>query len=124
MAGFADLVRTLVGMADTLTASLQANVSHYAWSEASKDNSGKVTWGSATSRAALVEDTHTFVRNQAGEMVLATTKVTFLRQVTIDVRDKIVLPDGKTSKILRVDGFVDPSGAVTGGRYLTQVYLG
>lgn len=120
MAGFNDLVRDLVAVADTLTGSLQTNVTHYAWSEASVDASGKVAWGSGTSRAALVENVNTLVRNQQGELVTASTKVTFLRPVTIDVRDKIVLPDGKTGPIARISGMINPS---TNAPYMVDVYL-
>ena len=122
MAGFADLVRSLVAVADGLTDSLQVAVTHYSYASATKDATQKVTWGSGVSRKALVEDVHTMVRDQQGQMVLVTTKVTFLRSFAIDARDRIVLPGGKEAPIARIAGLVDPDG-IAGGRYLLEVWL-
>lgn len=124
MAGFADLARSLVAVAHQLTATLQANVTHYKYSEATVDDSGKVTWGSGTVRTALLDNVNSMQRNQQGQLVMAQTKVTFLHPVVIDSRDKIVLPDGKTAEIVRISGFVDPDAVGSTSAYVTEIYLG
>lgn len=120
MAGFDQLIRDLVGVANNLTASLQGNVTHYLWAESVVDDSGKITWGVGTARPALLEHVNTLTRNQQGDLILATTKIMFLEPVLIDVRDRIVLPDGKSAPIARVSGLLDP---VSGGPYVTELYL-
>lgn len=123
MAGFDQLVRTLVGVANNLTASLQANVTLYSYANATVDDSGHITdWGAGALLSALVENVNTLTRNQQGELVLATTKITFLQPVLIDVRDRIVLPDGKSAPIARISGLIDP-GSTGPQHYLTDVYL-
>lgn len=120
MAGYADLVERFVSMADTMTATLQGNVTHYAYADATVDDSGKITWGLGTVRPALLTDVNTRMRNSKGEIVQVNTKITFLRLVNIDPRDKIVLPSGESCPIARVSGFHDPN---TAKPYLIDVYL-
>ena len=122
MAGFADLVRSMVALADGLTSTLQAPVTHYAYAGATVDDSQKVTWGVGTVRLALVEDVNVIVKNAQGQMVNATTKVTFLRPVAVNARDKFILPDGRTAPVARIGGFTDPDAM--GRSYLREVWLG
>lgn len=121
MAGWASLVERLVAVADTITASLQANVSHYTYAAATIDAYNKVTWGAATVRAAVVESNRRLFRLSDGTEVLSRTKVTFPRPVAVDPKDRIVLPDSTTGPILEVVGVTDP---VTNAVYATEVWLG
>ena len=45
----------------------------------------------------------------------------FSRAEPIDVRDKFILPDGRTGPIVRIDGMTDPS---TSRPYFAEVTLG
>jgi len=119
VSGFADLVRDCVAIANDLTSTLQANVTHYPWLSATKDSYGKVTWV-AVVRPALVEERTRLVRNQQGEHVVATCTVTFLVPVAVDPRDRIVLPSGRETPIMNVSDLVDPDTKLP---YMTQVAL-
>ena len=125
MAGFADLVRDMVALADSLTATLQATVQHYSWSGATKDSYGKVTWGAPTARQCVIENGVKIVRedrDQPGAVVTTIgTRLTFPRQVTIDSRDRFQLPDGKMATVLRLKGVTDPDTLLT---YANEVELG
>lgn len=129
MAGFADLVRSGVALADSLTTTLQPSVTHEAWT--GNDGEGGYTYATGVSRAALVERKQKMVRSSTGEEVMSTHVVTFLRPIAaqgtsgrqepIDPRDRITLPDGTRSSILSINAFIDKD---TGRGYLHEVYLG
>lgn len=122
MAGFADLVRDLVVVADGITSSLQANVTHYAFSGATLDAYGKVTsWGAPFVRTAVVERVYKQVRNAEGTTREAAYSVTFPRPVAIDPRDRLVLPGSVEGPILNVSGVVNPGTAEV---YAVEVLLG
>lgn len=124
MAGFADLVRNMVAVADALTATLQATVQHFAWSGATKDAYGKVTWAAATPRQCVVEPNARLVRedrDQPGNVVTMNgTRLTFPRPVAVDTRDRFQLPSGAMGLILDVEGVTDPG---TNAVYATEVFL-
>lgn len=121
MAGFADLVRNGVALADSLTATLQEDVVHQTWATATKDDYGKVTWRAGTTRKAIVEPRMRQVKNDKGEVVISTATLTFPRPVVVDPRDRFTLPDGRVALIASTSGaVVDPD---TGAGYLTQVFL-
>lgn len=121
--GLADIVRSGVAIADSLTATLQVTVNHYVFSEASVDGYGKITWASPHGRKAIVEAKRRLVRTPDGHDVLSSHVVTLPRQVDVDPRDKITFADGTTGPILAVEGVQD-AGYSNGKRYLTQVWLG
>jgi hypothetical protein len=121
MAGFADLVRDMVALADDITGTLQVEIQHYTWSAATVDSYGKTTWGTPVNRQCVVEKTSRLVRNDQGDLVQAIASITFPRPVTLDVRDKFVLPDGLTGPIIKVNGVVDPG---TDAVYALEVMLG
>ena len=135
MAGFADLVASGVAIANTITSTLQANVEHYAYSDASTDAYGKLTWGPAFSRPALIEDIQQRAsRDVSGDLgktpetlVAPRTRVTFLSPIKVDPKDRIVLPTdaegnaGDEGPILSVEGLINPT---TGQHYLTEVIMG
>jgi hypothetical protein len=121
--GLADIVRNGVAIADSLTADLQPEVDHYLYSEATLDSYDKVTWGSPHKRKCIVEAKRRLVRNAEGHDVLSSHKLTFPRAVSIDPRDKFVMPDGTTGPLIAVEGMMD-AGFSNGTRFLNEVWLG
>lgn len=121
--GFGGLVRKAVALADTMTGGsdgLQATVSHYAW--LSQDETGKSTYKAAVARDAIVTYETRQVRGEGGTVVQTRATVLFPRPVDLDLRDKLVLPDGTTGPLYMRPGMVaDPS---TGKAYLAEVMLG
>jgi len=108
-----------ISVANTLTASLQATITHAAY--ASDDKYGKPAYSTPTSRTAIVERRQKYVRMASGEEELSLAKITFVGPVTINERDKITLPDSTVMPILRINGVVDPT---TNAEYLVEVELG
>ena len=127
MGGFNTLISSLLsGVADPLTDSLQVSVDHYAFADVSYDAYNKPTWGSPTSRKAVVEKSSKLVRrvtegDAVGELVQANWSLIFPRPVAVDSRDRFVLPGSVEGPILKVDGVIDPATSVV---YATEVFLG
>jgi hypothetical protein len=97
-------------------------VLHYRYSEATVDDSGKVTWGNPYKRKAVVEHARTHQRTKEDRTVLSDTQLTFPRAFDVDPRDRFVLPDGTgDGPPNRIAGVVDP---VTNKRYMIQVWIG
>jgi len=120
--GLADIIRGGIAVADSLTDTLQTEVAHYQYSEATVDDTGKVTWGPRHVRKAVVEHARTHQREKDGRMVLSDTQLTFPRPFFVDPRDRFVLPDGTgDGPPNRIAGVVDP---LTNKRYMTQVWVG
>jgi hypothetical protein len=115
-----DIVRSGVAIANSVTAPLQASVTHYAY--ASATGSGTRTYAAPVVRKALVEMKQQQVRTSSGELTMSRASVVFLDPaVIVTLFDKIVLPGGITGPILAMDGFLD---AITGTPILTEVFLG
>jgi hypothetical protein len=120
--GLMDTVRNAVAIADGLTKDLQPAVLHTAVLDSPQTLRGEqVAPQAAVARRAIVEQKQRLVRTTAGDMALSKAKVTFLSQVAIGLRDKIVLPDGSTGPILETEGFID---SATARPILSEVYLG
>jgi len=129
VAGFADIVRDGIALADELTATLQATVQHEAWT--GQSGYGDATYAAAVDHLALVSKRVRERRRADGSIVVTMAKVTFLRPVEangtagrqepVDPRDRITLPDGSTGPIVDAAGLVDPD---TGAPYQTSVWLG
>lgn len=127
--GLQDIVRSGVALAHGVTDSLQDTVQHYPWT--GHDKFGKPTYGAAVVRKGLVEYRAELRRNPNGQETMQRAVVTFLtpitangaagRQEPIDLRDKLVLPDGTTGPILDIQGLNDPG---TQRPYLYVVALG
>jgi hypothetical protein len=125
----AKIVRSAVKTADAATASLQVDVTHYAW--LGQSGYGDITYASPVTLPALVDQRLSEVRTASGELVNTKAHITFIRVVPpsggagrnepIDARDKIVLPDGTTGPIVATSGLVDPS---TARPYVLEVFLG
>ena len=116
--GLADVVRSGVAIANSVTKTLQATVTHKQWIGPS-DGYGTETYLDAVERTALVEFKQKMIKTGSGQLVMSRATVTFLepippigagvdgRQEPIDSRDIITLPDGTTGPILDISGFVD-----------------
>ena len=118
--GFLDIVRGGVELANSLTADLQANVTHKAW--VSTGGSGVKVYAEPVVRPALVDWKQKQVRTASGVLTVCRASVTFLDPaVVVDEKDIIILPDGTTGPILDMAGFID---RITGTPILTEVYLG
>lgn len=118
MAGFADLVRTMVGVADTLSADVQVTVTHKVIT--ARDATNKPTSFSTTSRQCVYEERTFRPRTVDGVEVTPGGKLTFPRNVVVTVEDQFTLPSGKVARVLDVVGPADP----VSGRYITEVYIG
>jgi hypothetical protein len=121
MAGLADLVRDMVVVANSITSTLQATVTHYAFSAQTPDAYGKITWVSGVSRLAVVERTHRLIKSVTGDDRQASYVVTFPRPITVDPRDRITLPGSVEGPILSVEGVVNPT---TDAVYAVAVFMG
>lgn len=119
MAGYADLVRQGVALADALTTTLQVPVTVEPW--LAQDGLGAPVYGPAARHLALVEAAHDRVRAADGIEKQVTTKVAFIHPVTLDVRARLTLPDGTRPPILAVRGLVDPG---TNRPYLVEALCG
>jgi len=119
--GLDDVVRRNVAVADRLTTTLQSTVTHYAFSSETDEGVRAYDPTTGTKRLAVVRFQQRKFRTVAGEEVVSRAKVLFVRPLTIDARDKIVLPDGTTGPILDMQGTVDPE---TGEPYATTIWLG
>lgn len=119
------LISSMVALADSLTQSfgLQADIQY--WAYVSSNGAGKVTYsppypGAGVVVKAIVDKRQRMVKTASGELVQSQASVTFLRPTTINLFDRIVLPDGTTGPILNTGAFMDGSNA----GILTEVYLG
>ena len=119
MAGFADIIQSGVTIANTLTDTLQATVTHK--TGLTNDKYGKPTFGTSTSRKAIVQKRDKLVRNTLGQETLSKALVTFPYAVDIAETDMITLPDTSELSILFVKGVIDPT---TNKEYMVEVELG
>jgi hypothetical protein len=120
--GLADIIRSGIAVADGITKSLQADVQHYSFAEATVDDSGKITWGTPYRRSCLVEHAKTHTRTKDGREVLSDTQLTFPYPLTVHPQDRFVLPDGTgDGPPNRVAGIVDPA---TNKIYMVQIWIG
>jgi hypothetical protein len=117
----ADILRSGVATAKNILfgGELLVPISH--WSYAGQNEYAEVTWGNTpVTRYALVENVNEIVRDPARGEIVARLVITFLEDVTVDTRDKLVLPSGVWTPIVRVnEGVLDSAS----GRFLVQVYV-
>lgn len=126
------LVREVVADVDTLTATFQVPVEHWAWVGLIGDGDDRPRFVDAPIvRNAIVEAAPSSTSAIGGEVTAYSHHIVFLtliepngsegRREPIDPRDMLVLPDGTTAPIARISG---PMDASTLGRYVTEVWLG
>jgi hypothetical protein len=122
MAGFADLVRDLVGLADGLTNTLQEDVSHYRFVDATTNDYNEIVWGNNPMiMKALVERGVTLRKSVEGDITsIKATKITLLRPTLVDPKDKFVLADGTEGRIVNLKGLDDPDIRQP---YLVEIFI-
>lgn len=87
-------------MPSTVTISTRSGHSNY----------GEPSFGSGTSYRARVVNKSGFVRNAQGENVEVTSICWVASTGSIDISDRITLPDGTTPQIVMVERFPDGDG--------------
>jgi hypothetical protein len=118
----ADSLRSGIASANALlrAGQLLAAVDHYAVT--GSNEYGEAELGLIpTVREAVVEDVNEVVRGLAGDEAIATVRITFLGAVSVNEKDRFVLPDDRTGRIVRIDRGVV---ATDGLPLVTVVYLG
>jgi hypothetical protein len=123
------VIRGAVAIADGVTKSLQATVTIAPWTGESRG--GTPTYGTPIAYRALVDLRRKSSVSEAGTTIVSVATVTLLQPVApngasgrrepIDMRDRLVLPDGFTGPINNVKGLVDPS---TTRPYFAEISLG
>lgn len=73
-------------------------------------NYGEPSFGTATSYRARVVNKAGFVRTPSGESVEVTSVCWVASTGTIDISDRITLPDGTTPQIVMVERYPDGDG--------------
>lgn len=123
-------LRAAIRTINSVTASLQVSVTHAPWTGPGTDGTG--AWGTAATRAAIVDDNYRQHRLPTGETVACAAQVILLEPVTangatgrrepIDPRDVFTLPNGHTGPVVDTpSGLLDPT---TGRPYMAVVILG
>ncbi len=126
----ANVIRKGVATIKKITATLQVDVTWYAWT--GWNDAGEDVWViTGTTLPALSEKKQVMVRGVNGKELKNVTMLTILQPVTangaphreepIDPRDKFILADGSSGPIIDVMGLDDPS---TSKPYFYQVLLG
>lgn len=127
--GLLDVLRAGIKTADKITKPLQANVS-YVRVTARDAYGAPSAYATAVTLKAIVDQKQRPVRTRSGIETVSSATLTFLdvaviARVTnsqgIDSDDQFTLPDGTTSKVLALGGFVD---AGTAQPVATEVMLG
>lgn len=123
-----DILRTGVKIANTVTKSVQAEVTFERY--LSSTGEGEKTYASAVLLRAIVDWKQKQVRTTTGVLSVSRAMVMFLdvdalKAATagngVDDHDRITLPDGTTGPILDMSGFID---AGTKLPLATEVYIG
>lgn len=130
--GFDSVIRNAIGIANSLTSSLQAEITLEQWT--GQNDQGKPTYGSVKRLMAIIDKKQTMRKDAGGQDIVAKHALTILkpikangadgRQEPIDPRDRITLPDGTTGPIVDIQGTVDPGAKIDGDTYITEVFLG
>jgi len=116
-----DVVRAGVAIANTVTAPLQALVSHEV-SHLSTDGFSTRTYDAPILRPAIVDWKQKHVRTLSGELTVSRASILFLDpSVIVDDHDRLTLPDGTTGPVLDMSGYIDP---ITGHPVATEIFLG
>lgn len=123
------IIRSVVGIANTVTDSLQVTVTLQQW--LGSDGFGASSYDDPISLKCLLDVRQQERRLPSGQMVMTKAVLQFLEPIApngaagrlepIDPRDIITLPDGTTGPIVDMEGMVDPT---TNRPYFQRVWLG
>lgn len=116
--GLADIVRSGVAIAASLVDDILVSVTIEA--RTGEDEYRKPAYAAGVPYDALVEDDVRLVKTDDRGEVLTRSKLSFLQNATVAVRDRVTLPDGSKGLVVDVKGLADPAG----GRYLVEAWIG
>jgi hypothetical protein len=119
------LIVDSVAMANELTGDLQVTVQHEAVQfnddgTVLEDGHGNPTFDDAVDISVLLESEFRLIRTEAGQEAMSMAKLTILEPMSVHVRDRFTLPDGRSGPILRIKG-LNAGSAVPA---LTELWLG
>lgn len=128
--GLDSIVRSGIATAKSLTASLQNTITIKPWI-GTQDAFGKPRYGSPVEISAVVDPKQKERRTSSGKIVMTTCYIVILESLEsngaagrvepVDPRDVVTLPDGTTSPIVDVAGFMDPTIARP---FYSEIWLG
>ena len=73
---------------------------------ASMDAYGKPTYGDAIEVACRIQSYNKMIRDTTGQERVASTKITLMPRYDYNEKAKLILPDGSSPVILRIDGLI------------------
>lgn len=113
-----NLIKSGIRTAASVTADLQASITHRAYLG---DASDAPSYGTAATLTVIIEECRRFLGvDEFGSQLFATTKISYLAgDVTFGVQDEITMPSGKTVRILDVRAVLDKDG----DPYMSEIYL-
>ena len=114
------IVHAAVATANRLTKSTQPTIKHRMTIGVDVEGPLLQTPEQAVTREGIVEDMGEEVMSETGIEALATSKITFLEPVPIQLSDLFILPDGTTGNIIRRGGLLDGDGQP----YYREVFVG
>jgi hypothetical protein len=117
--GFDALIRSGVALADKLTADLQPIVQYSSYT--GQSGKGGSTYATAVPIHAIIEYGGFLRQTTDGKFIQTIAHITFLQSISINTKDRIVLPNGTTGPIADTKGVIDPT---TNTGYVTEVWLG
>lgn len=117
MADFSAILRQGVSIANTVTDSLQVDVTYRAWT--GQDGFGKPTFADAVTKSCILDSSPRIRTTTAGREYVQEAEAIFLEPFTangaalrsepFDLRDEVTLPSGKKPVAIEVLGIADPS---------------
>lgn len=122
MSGLADLIRSVVALADDVTSTLQATVQHESATDALTAY-GAVVYATAVPRKAFVQYLERLNKTNDGRNVDDIARIVFLTPTAVDPRDRFTLPNGVAVTVARLGGVADPD-SLSGASFYTDVVVG
>lgn len=113
----ADVVRKLIPVADSITASFQGTVQHRA---RTGPGSQGPAYAAAANRKGVVDYAPRLVRTRDNQEITPAAYVVFPRPEPVKPGDEVTLPNGVVGEVLDVPGVADPS---TSNPFLTEIYV-
>jgi hypothetical protein len=97
-------------------AGLLVSVTHAAYS--GENSYGQATFATAVTRKVALQDRVRHLSSNDLGSQMSTCSITILDAVTVDVKDRFTLPDGRTPAIMSIEGVL-----LSDGRPATMVYF-
>lgn len=113
---FQTLITDALGLVDSLTTSLQVDVTRYPWE--GPGASGIGSYGTPVTLKAIVEVKQRLLRRADGSVVMQEAAITIPREVVVNVKDLFDV-DGVRRPVLSVSSLRKVSGT-----YYTEIALG